>query len=118
MALTTADAETLQREVRSYLDAVARAGDRERMAARIARKHSDGDRVVGVRRRGQEVLYYEERAGTPNELAIYDLDVDGTLLRVGTVWTGEDVEGWLEEYRYYLDWLAPEWERSDWLREG
>ncbi|MDJ1432278.1 hypothetical protein [Halostagnicola sp. A-GB9-2] len=110
MAQTTpCEAETLQNELRRYLTQCDRTGDTERIAQELARKHSVGYRVIGFRRRGNEVLLHEKRtSATGNELTIHEVCVDGRLPKIGTIWTGRDLEDWLAHHRYYLEWVHPD----------
>lgn len=51
--------EELQSLIHDYLEDVDRTTDTDRIAQRLARKHSLGTDVVGFRRRGREVLLHE-----------------------------------------------------------
>lgn len=104
----TSDLEALQTDLRDYLEQVDRAGDPERIAQRLARKQSLGSHVVGFRRHGREVLLYEEPASGPNGLYIHEISLDGHLPRIGTVWKGRDLDQWLREHCFYLDWVHPD----------
>ncbi|AHG01129.1 hypothetical protein HALLA_17465 [Halostagnicola larsenii XH-48] len=105
------DGETLQNELRRYLEDCNRTGDTERIAQELARKHSVGYQVVGFRRRGNEVFLYEQRSSvSSNELTIHEVTVDGRLPRIGTVWTGRVLEDWLAHHQYYLEWVHPDLE--------
>lgn len=107
----TCDAELLQNELRDYLERCNRTGDTERIAQELPRKHSVGYQVVGFRRRGNEVLLCEQRSSlSGNELTIHEVTVDGRLPKIGTLWTGRDLEDWLAHHQFYLEWVHPDLE--------
>lgn len=106
MTRVLADSEDLQARIRTYLDTVDRSGDVDRIAQRIALRHSRGSRVVGFRRDGRELFVFDVDR---HELGIYQVERDGKLSPIGTVWRGNEVEPWLDEHSFYLDWIAPEW---------
>ncbi|SFS42077.1 hypothetical protein [Halostagnicola kamekurae] len=77
---------------------------------RNSRENTDaGYQVVEFRRRGNEVLLHERRSSVSgNELAIHEVAVDGRLPKIGTVWTGRNLEDWLSHHQYYLEWVHPD----------
>ncbi|MFC6717763.1 hypothetical protein ACFQGT_08995 [Natrialbaceae archaeon GCM10025810] len=105
---TQFDPETLQTSLRRYLEGVDRAGDPERLAQRLAREHTLGSAVVGFRRTGREVLRYDDRTGA---LTIHEIGLDDHLPCLGTCWKGRNLEAWLREHRYYLEWVRPDLRR-------
>ena len=110
MTQVLAEAEALQAQIRNYLRSVERVGDLDRIAQRIALQHSRGSRVVGFRRSGRELFVHEaDRADGGNLLAMYQVERDGKLLQTGTVWKGKELDSWLDEHSFYLEWIAPEW---------
>ncbi|KDE58838.1 hypothetical protein EL22_01935 [Halostagnicola sp. A56] len=103
--------ESLQNELRRHLERCNRRGDTERIAQELARKHSVGYQVVGIHRRGNEVLLHERRtSASGNELTVHAVAVDGRLPKIGTVWTGRNLEDWLSHHQYYLEWVHPDLE--------
>ena len=105
--------EALQEALESYLTKIDWTGDRERLAQRLAHAHSRGAHVVGIRRRGQEVLLHESEA-----LTVHELEPSGRFYRVGTIWRDGDLERWLEHHRYYLEWVNPAYRRLERRADG
>ncbi|RQG89353.1 hypothetical protein [Natrarchaeobius chitinivorans] len=104
----TSELESLQVELQEYLKKVDRAGDPDRLAQRLTRKHSVGSYVVGFRRRGREVFLYEEGGQDESDvLRIHEIGIDGHLPCVGTVWKGRDLDQWIRHHRPYLEWIHP-----------
>lgn len=105
----TCEAEAVQREIRTYLRTIDREVDAERIAQRLAREHGLGRRVVGFRRRGREVLLYDEGRGS---LDIFEVRVSGHLDPAGTVWRGRDLWEWLDRHHHFLEWVPSSAERA------
>lgn len=99
--------EELQGIIHDYLEGADRAADTDRIAQRLARKHSCGASVIGFRRRGRKVLLHES-----DTLVTYELDRSGQLLHVGTVWKQRDLEQWVYRHQHYLDWVNPEYQSN------
>lgn len=85
--ISSSEAVAFQNQIQDALDDLDRTGDTERMAHWLADKHVSGDRVIGFRRRGREVLLY--RDGTSdgsNVLTVHVVTREGRVPRRGIVW--------------------------------